>query len=96
MRVRSPASSEPLAGIRHDLVEAQRSKGTLQGSLKAVTDEMEKLKIRSKVESKRINELSAERAILTTRLRDRDEELKGKAKLLDVCQVLDSVLRQQY
>jgi hypothetical protein len=41
-------------------------------------DEMEKLKIRSKVESKRINELSAERAILTTRLRDRDEELKGK------------------
>ncbi|KAI9871918.1 MAG: hypothetical protein M1830_002294 [Pleopsidium flavum] len=82
-RSRSSAFSEPLAGIRHDLIEAQRSKGALQAQSKAVTDELEKLKIRSKVESKRLNELAAERTVLTTRLRDRDEELKGKAKLLE-------------
>lgn len=80
-----PASSEPLARLRQDLIEAQRSKGALQLELKLITDEMEKFKIRGKTEGKRITELTAEKAIWNTKLRDRDEELRGKAKLLEVC-----------
>ena len=75
---------DTLAILRHDLVEAQRSKAELHVNLKVVTDELQKLSIRSKAESKRINELVAEKAVLTTRLKDRDDELKGKAKLLEV------------
>ncbi|MCJ1363614.1 hypothetical protein MMC16_002721 [Acarospora aff. strigata] len=74
---------DTLAILRHDLVEAQRSKAELHVNLKVVTDELQKLSIRSKAESKRINELVAEKAVLTTRLKDRDDELKGKAKLLE-------------
>lgn len=46
---------------------------------------MQKLGTRSKTEGKRITELTAEKTVLTTKLRDRDEELRGKAKLLEVC-----------
>lgn len=81
----SPASVELLAKLRQDLVEAQRSKGALQLQLKMVTDDMQKLGTKSKTEGKRVTELTAERALLTTKLRDRDEELRGKAKLLEVC-----------
>ena len=40
--------------------------------------------MRSKAETQRIGELTAERASLVVKLRDKDEELKGKAKLLEV------------
>lgn len=70
--------------MRRDLVEAQRSKAVLEAKQRDVTDELEKLKAKSKAESKRIQELTGERMFLMTRLRDRDEELRGKAKLLEV------------
>lgn len=50
-----------------------------------ITDEMQKFKTKSKTEGKRITELTAEKTVVATKLRDRDEELRGKAKLLDVC-----------
>ena len=81
----SPASTELLAKLRHDLVEAQRSKGALELQLRMITDEMQKFRTKSKTEGKRITELAAEKNVLATKLRDRDEELRGKAKLLDVC-----------
>lgn len=82
----SPASSGLLARLRHDLVEAQRSKGALQLDLKMITDDIQKLRTASKTEGKRVTQLTSERALLTTKLSDRDEELRGKAKLLEVCQ----------
>ena len=81
----SSAPSELLTRLRQDLIEAQRSKGVLQQDLKRITDEMEKLKIKGKTEGKRVTELTAEKVIWKTKLRDRDEELRGKAKLLEVC-----------
>ena len=56
----------------------------METRLQAVTEELQKLKIQSSLDSKRISELTKERASLTTGMRDRDEELKGKAKLLEV------------
>lgn len=64
--------------------EAQRSRGAMQLRLQSLTEEMKKLRVRSKVDSKRIGELVSERTHLATRMRDRDEELRGKAKLLEV------------
>lgn len=75
------------AMVRQDLVEAQRSRGEVETRLRAVTIELDKLQLKSKAESLRISELTAERIALSKKLRDRDEELQGKSKLLEVSQL---------
>ena len=56
----------------------------METRLQSATEELQKLKIQSSLDKKRIGELSKEKATLTTGMRDRDEELRGKAKLLEV------------
>lgn len=79
----NPTPGDVIAKVRQDLGEAQRSRGLMETRLQSVTDELQKLKIQSSLDSKRIGELSKEKTILTTGTRDRDEELRGKAKLLE-------------
>ncbi|KAK6822268.1 hypothetical protein RU639_006720 [Aspergillus parasiticus] len=74
---------DALAAARTDLSEAQRSRSELQDRLTRTTAELEKLRERSSQDSRRIGALEKEVAQLQLRLKDRDEELKGKAKLLD-------------
>lgn len=80
---RSP-TPDAVAKVRQDLSEAQRSRGLMETKLQSVTEELNKLKIQSSLDSKRIGELTKEKATLSTGLRDRDEELRGKTKLLEV------------
>lgn len=80
----SPTPGDTIAKVRQDLGEAQRSRGLIEARLQAVTEELNKLKIQSSLDSKRISELTKEKAALVTGMRDRDEELRGKAKLLEV------------
>ncbi|KAI8963520.1 autophagy protein 16 [Daldinia sp. FL1419] len=76
-------SSDPnVAQLRLDLAEALRSKGQFQSRLKAAEDELQKLRSKAKVDTKRINDLTAERNILSAKLKDRNEELAGKNKML--------------
>lgn len=56
----------------------------METRLHNVTEELQKLKIQSSLDNKTIGELSKEKASLATGMRDRDEELRGKAKLLEV------------
>ena len=79
----SPTPSESLQQIRQDLTKAQQERGDLQTRLNAITKELEALKTKSKIETKRITQLSAGVTQMTVRLRDRDEELRGKAKLVE-------------
>jgi len=82
-RLSSPPPTESLLQIRQDLSNAQQERGDLQTKLSAVTKELEALKAKSKVDTKRITQLSAGVTQMTVRLRDRDEELRGKAKLVE-------------
>jgi hypothetical protein len=52
--------------------------------LRVAEDELEKLRLKSKTDAKIIKDLSADRTALIIKVKDRDEELKGKAKLLEV------------
>lgn len=87
-----PSSNEPatssladlLAATRSDLSEAQRSRAELQDRLARTTAELEKIRKKNVQDTRRITVLEGERTHLTLRLKDRDEELKGKAKLLEV------------
>lgn len=79
------ASLDVLAKVREDLGEAQRSKGAMQAQLQSLNEEVVELRAQSQVDKKRIRELGVEKTNLVKRMRDLDEELKGKAKLLEVC-----------
>ncbi|PMD21817.1 autophagy protein 16 [Hyaloscypha hepaticicola] len=76
-------ANDGTAQIRGDLAAALRSNGQLQGRTKIAEAELVKLKAKSKSDGKLIEDLSKERAFLSQKLKDRDEELRGKTKLLD-------------
>ncbi|KAJ5340753.1 Autophagy-related protein 16 [Penicillium brevicompactum] len=78
-----PTPAELLNITRADLSEAQRFRSELQEQLGRVNLEVESLRKKSTQQSRRISTLESERAQLQMRLRDRDAELKGKAKLLE-------------
>ncbi|KAI2626730.1 autophagy protein 16 [Hypoxylon sp. NC1633] len=75
-------SDSSVAQLKFDLAEALRSKGQLQSRLKTAEDELQKLRSKTKVDSKRISDLTIERNALLAKLRDRNEELVGKNKML--------------
>ncbi|RAL13968.1 ATG16 family protein [Aspergillus homomorphus CBS 101889] len=72
-----------LASTRADLAEAQRSRSELQDRLARVTAELDKLRKRNTHDIRRIHAFEQEVTHLQMRLKDRDEELRGKAKLLE-------------
>ncbi|KAI2636483.1 autophagy protein 16 [Hypomontagnella submonticulosa] len=76
------ASDPSVAQLKLDLAEALRSKGQIQSRLKTAEDELQKLRSKTKVDAKRISDLTAERNALMAKLRDRNEELVGKNKML--------------
>ncbi|KAG4441373.1 hypothetical protein IFR05_003130 [Cadophora sp. M221] len=79
-----PTGTNDGAGhLRRDLAETLRSNGQLQARIKTAEAELVKLRAKSKAETKQIEELSRDRSYLAQRLKDRDEELRGKTKLLD-------------
>ncbi|KAI1769152.1 autophagy protein 16 [Hypoxylon sp. FL1150] len=80
--VTSSTSDANTAQIRLELAEALRSKGQLQSRLKAAEDELKKLRSKTKVDTKRISDLAIERNSLLSKLKDRNEELVGKNKML--------------
>ena len=89
MRVASPAArpeSPSLAQLRQDLAKAQQERGDLQTRLESALRELETLKRKAKIDSKRMTQLSANLSQLTIKLKDRDEELKGKTKLIESVQ----------
>lgn len=83
-RETGPSATDLLNTTRADLSEAQRSRSELHERLKRTNAEFEKLRKKSAQDSRRLNTLDNERQQLQMRLKDRDEELRQKAKLLEV------------
>ena len=79
-----PSSTDVIAKVRQDLEDAQRSRASMETKLQNVTQELDRYKLQASLNTKRIKELTKEKAMLVTGMRDRDEELRGKTKLLEV------------
>ena len=82
-----PASSQipnPSSRWKDDLVEAQKQRAELQADLSRVNSEFQRLQNQARVDSRRIGDLTLDNSTLSVKLRDRAEELRGKAKLLEV------------
>ncbi|EXJ94194.1 hypothetical protein A1O1_02587 [Capronia coronata CBS 617.96] len=85
-RVASPAirpDSPTLVQIRQDLAKAQQERADLQSRLDATSRELAALKAKARSDSKSIAQLNSKLSQLTLKLQDRDEELRGKAKLIE-------------
>ncbi|KAG6073202.1 autophagy protein 16, interacts with Atg12p-Atg5p [Claviceps sp. LM218 group G6] len=79
-----PTTDDPaIAQLRLDLAESLRSKGVTEGRLRAAEEELSKLRTKTKDDARSVKALSTERALLTTRLKDREHELREKRKLLE-------------
>ncbi|KAG6177851.1 autophagy protein 16, interacts with Atg12p-Atg5p [Claviceps purpurea] len=79
-----PTTDDPaIAQLRLDLAESLRSKGVTEGRLRAAEEELSKLRTKTKNDARSVKALSTERALLTTRLKDREHELREKRKLLE-------------
>ena len=75
---------QDLDQARQDLAEAQRSKATLQIRLQETNQKFERLRLQSRNDGKQISDLAIEKASISKKLKDREEEIRGKAKLLEV------------
>ncbi|KAL4796022.1 autophagy-related protein 16 [Aspergillus venezuelensis] len=78
-----PSPQDVLASTRADLAEAQKSRTELQERLARATTDLERLRKRNTSDGKRMNAMENEITHLQLRLKDREEELRGKAKLLE-------------
>lgn len=81
---RTSTPNDGNAQLRSDLAEALRSNGTLQSRVKAAEAELVQLRAKTRKDTKTIEDLTKERAVLSQKVRDRDEELRGKARFLEV------------
>lgn len=86
----STADTGETAQLRHDLAEALRSKGTTETRLRAAEEELAKLRSKTKEDARSVRSLTADRTALTTRLKDREFELREKRKLVE--QVQDEMI----
>ena len=79
-----PSFDDPgLAQLRLDLAEAIRSRNVSEKRLQTAEAELITLRAKTKTDSRSLRQLDAERTQLTTRLKDRDHELREKRKLLE-------------
>jgi DNA repair exonuclease SbcCD ATPase subunit len=78
-----PTETPSSAALRAEFTTAQADRAKLSTQLEAALSELVTLKDASKTDRKEINKLTKTVTQIQVRLRDRDEELRGKAKLLE-------------
>ncbi|KAH8880410.1 autophagy protein 16 [Thozetella sp. PMI_491] len=83
------------ARLRLELAEALRAKGTFETRLRAADEELVRLRSKTGGDTKTIDALTADRKALARKLRDREEELVAKKKLVADVQDELSVLHLQ-
>ena len=77
------AATTQLAQLRQDLSTAQTERSDLQNRYDMAVQSLDTYKTKAKTDAKRVVQLNASISQLTIKLRDREEELRGKAKLID-------------
>lgn len=68
--------------LRQDFARAQQDRSDLASQVETLKKEIEVATSKARSDTKKIAHLNATSAQLATKLRDREEELRGKAKLL--------------
>jgi chromosome segregation ATPase len=91
-----PSNEAPLvARLRLELAEALRARGQFQTRLQTAEDELTRLRTKTSSNDKIVRELTTERKMLARKLKDREEELSAKNKLVADVQDELAVLNMQ-
>lgn len=78
------ANDPGVAQLRLDLAEALRSRGVAETRLRTAEEELDKLRSKTKQDTRSLKDLTTERTSLATKVNDREYELKEKRKLVEV------------
>lgn len=79
------ANNDPgMAQARLEVAEALRSRGVAETRLRVAEEELTRLRAKTRTDTRTLRVLESECATLTTRLNDRDHELREKRKLVEV------------
>ena len=83
-----PESSpvDALTRIRADLAITQKARSTLQAQVDELSSSLKTLHLQNKSSATQIAQLTRQKMDVERRLRDRDEELRGKTKLAEDAQ----------
>ncbi|KAM0480473.1 hypothetical protein ACHAPX_004304 [Trichoderma viride] len=85
------AANDPgVAQLRLELAEALRSRGVAETRLRTTEEELDKLRSKTKHDTRSLKDLTTERTSLATKVNDREYELKEKRKLVE--QVQDEMI----
>ena len=74
--------SDNITQLRRDFAKSQQDRADLRSQLETTKKEVETLTAKTNIDSKNLTRLSSNVTLLTTKIKDREEELRGKAKLL--------------
>lgn len=86
---RRQASPQPVsegdgvAQLRHEFVKAQQERAQLQGQVESLKKDLEVANAKTKSDEAQLSRLTGNNTRLSTKLKDREEELRGKARLLE-------------
>lgn len=75
--------TELLSRLRADLATTQKARSGLQSQVDELTSSLKELEVSQKASTSQINFLTQQKTAVERRLRDRDEELRGKTKLAE-------------
>jgi hypothetical protein len=90
-----PDDTPVISRLRLDLAEALRAKNQFQHRLQTADEELTRLRAKTNTDTKTLRDLTAERRLLTVKLRDREEEIRAKNKLVADVQDELAVLNMQ-
>lgn len=79
-------SGDLLAGLRSDLAATQKARTALQAQVDDLTASLSALQTENKASASQIAQLTRQKADVERKLRDRDEELRGKSRLVEQAQ----------
>jgi chromosome segregation ATPase len=88
------ANDPGVAQLRLELAEALRSRGVAETRLRTAEEELDKLRSKTKQDTRSLKDLTTERTSLATKVNDREYELKEKRKLVEVLSLLNLLYRK--
>ena len=80
------SANDTLSRLRADLGTTQKARTALQSQVDELTASLKALELQNKSSTTQIAQLTRQKTDVERRLRDRDEELKGKSRLVEEAQ----------
>lgn len=80
------ASSDLITSLRSDLAATQKARAALQAQVEEFTSSIKALEAQNRASAGQIAQLTRQKTDAERKLRDRDEEIRGKSKLVTEAQ----------